>query len=65
MFAGSVITESVFNWPGMGLLLINAVEQRDYPLIMGAALVIGTFVLLVNLATDLVCAAIDPRIRWQ
>jgi peptide/nickel transport system permease protein len=49
----------------MGLLLINAVEQRDYPLIMGAALVIGTFVLAVNLATDLVCAAIDPRIRLQ
>jgi peptide/nickel transport system permease protein len=60
---GAIFTESVFNWPGMGLLLINAVEQRDYPLIMGAALVIGTFVLLVNLATDLACAAIDPRIR--
>jgi peptide/nickel transport system permease protein len=62
---GAIFTESVFNWPGMGLLLINAVEQRDYPLIMGAALVIGTFVLLVNLATDLVCPAIDPRIRVQ
>ncbi len=62
---GAIFTESVFNWPGMGLLLINAVEQRDYPLIMGAALVIGTFVLLVNLATDLACAAIDPRIRLQ
>jgi len=62
---GAIFTESVFNWPGMGLLLINAVEQRDYPLIMGAALVIGAFVLFVNLATDLVCAAIDPRIRVQ
>ena len=62
---GAIFTESVFNWPGMGLLLISAVEQRDYPLIMGAALVIGSFVLFVNLATDLVCAAIDPRIRVQ
>ncbi len=62
---GAIFAESVFNWPGMGLLLINAVEQRDYPLIMGAALVIGAFVLLINLATDLVCAAIDPRIRLQ
>ena len=62
---GAIFTESVFNWPGMGLLLINAVEQRDYPLIMGAALVIGAFVLVVNLATDLACAAIDPRIRLQ
>jgi peptide/nickel transport system permease protein len=62
---GAIFAESVFNWPGMGLLLINAVEQRDYPLIMGAALVIGAFVLAVNLATDLVCATIDPRIRLQ
>jgi peptide/nickel transport system permease protein len=62
---GAIFAESVFNWPGMGLLLINAVEQRDYPLIMGAALVIGAFVLIVNLVTDLACAAIDPRIRLQ
>jgi peptide/nickel transport system permease protein len=62
---GAIFAESVFNWPGMGLLLINAVEQRDYPLIMGAALVIGAFVLVINLVTDLACAAIDPRIRLQ
>jgi peptide/nickel transport system permease protein len=62
---GAIFAESVFNWPGMGLLLVNAVEQRDYPLIMGAALMIGAFVLAINLATDLVCAAIDPRIRLQ
>jgi peptide/nickel transport system permease protein len=62
---GAIFIESVFNWPGMGLLLVNAVEARDYPLIMGAALVIGAFVLLVNLGTDLLYAAIDPRIRLQ
>lgn len=59
---GAIFIESVFNWPGMGLMLVNAVEARDYPLIMGAALVIGTFVLLINLLTDLLYAVIDPRI---
>jgi len=62
---GAIFIESVFNWPGMGLLLVNAVEARDYPLIMGAALFIGAFVLLINLLTDLLYAAIDPRITLQ
>jgi peptide/nickel transport system permease protein len=60
---GAIFLESVFNWPGMGLLLINAVETRDYPVIMGATLVVGACVILVNLATDLAYAAIDPRIK--
>jgi peptide/nickel transport system permease protein len=62
---GAIFIESVFNWPGMGLLLVNAVEARDYPLVMGAALVIGAFVLIINLLTDLLYAAIDPRIALQ
>jgi peptide/nickel transport system permease protein len=62
---GAIFIESVFNWPGMGLLLVDAVEARDYTLIMGAALVIGAFVLLINLLTDLLYAAIDPRITLQ
>jgi peptide/nickel transport system permease protein len=62
---GAIFVESVFNWPGMGLLLIDAVEARDYPLIMATALVIGGFVLLINLATDLLYAVIDPRIGLQ
>ncbi len=62
---GAIFIETVFNWPGMGLLLVNAVEARDYPTIMGATLMIGAAVLLVNLATDLLYAAIDPRIRLQ
>jgi len=60
---GAVFIESVFNWPGMGLLLVNAVEARDYPIIMGATLVVGACVLLANLLTDIAYAAIDPRIR--
>lgn len=60
---GAIFVESVFNWPGMGLLLVNAVSSRDYPIIMGATLVIGACVIVVNLLTDLAYAAVDPRIR--
>lgn len=60
---GAIFVESVFNWPGMGLLLISAVETRDYPVIMGATLVIGACVIVVNILTDLAYAVIDPRIK--
>ena len=60
---GAVFVESVFDWPGMGSLLVSAVSARDYPLVMGIALVVGAFVLAANLVTDLVYAAVDPRIR--
>lgn len=60
---GAIFIESVFNWPGMGLLLVNAVETRDYPVIMGATLVIGACVIVVNLLTDITYAVIDPRIK--
>jgi len=60
---GAIFLESVFNWPGMGLLLVNAVETRDYPVIMGATLVVGACVILANLLTDIAYAAIDPRIQ--
>ncbi len=60
---GAIFLESVFNWPGMGLLLVNAVKARDYPVIMCATLIIGAFVIAVNLLTDLVYAAIDPRVK--
>jgi peptide/nickel transport system permease protein len=60
---GAIFLESVFNWPGMGLLLVSAVETRDYPVIMGATLVVGACVILANLLTDIAYAAIDPRIQ--
>ncbi|MBB3238396.1 peptide/nickel transport system permease protein [Phyllobacterium endophyticum] len=60
---GAIFIESVFNWPGMGLLLVNAVETRDYPVIMGATLIIGACVIIVNLLTDITYAVIDPRIK--
>ena len=60
---GAVFIESVFNWPGMGLLLVSAVRARDYPVIMGATLVVGAGVVLANVLTDLAYVAVDPRIK--
>ncbi|MEK1875715.1 MAG: ABC transporter permease [Rhizobium altiplani] len=60
---GAIFIESVFNWPGMGLLLVDSVETRDYPVIMGATLTIGACVIVVNLLTDITYAVIDPRIK--
>ncbi|MBM3521783.1 MAG: ABC transporter permease, partial [Alphaproteobacteria bacterium] len=53
---GAVFIESIFSWPGMGLLLVNAVEARDYPVIMAATLVVGACVLLANMLTDIAYA---------
>ncbi len=65
MVGGAVITETVFSWPGMGSLLVEGVAGRDYPLIMGISLLVGTAVLLANLLTDITYAFADPRIRYQ
>lgn len=64
LVGGAVFTESIFSWPGMGLLYLDAVNSRDYPLIMGLTLVISTVVLLANLLTDITYAIVDPRIRF-
>jgi peptide/nickel transport system permease protein len=64
MVGGAVITESVFTWPGMGLLMVEGVAARDYSLIMGITLFVGVAVLIANLLTDIAYAAADPRIRY-
>lgn len=63
LLAGSVITEKVFNWPGVGLLLIESIQRRDYPIVQGTVLLIAVSYLLVNTATDILYRVIDPRIR--
>jgi ABC-type dipeptide/oligopeptide/nickel transport system permease component len=63
LLGGAVITESVFGWPGMGRLIVDAIAARDYPLIQGALIVFATSFALINLAVDVLYAAIDPRIR--
>ncbi len=60
---GSIITETVFAYPGMGTLMVNAIYERDYPLIQGAVLIFALSFILVNMFTDLTYAIIDPRIR--
>ena len=63
LLAGAVITETVFSWPGVGLLTIESIQSRDYPVLQACVLLISTTYVLVNLLTDIVYAWIDPRIR--
>jgi len=62
MLAGSVLTETVFSWPGMGRLVFESVSSRDYPMISGIFIFVSVMVILVNLLTDLIYAWIDPRV---
>jgi peptide/nickel transport system permease protein len=63
ILTGAVITESIFDWPGLGTLVLEAVKSRDYPVIQGCVLMFSATYLVVNLATDLAYALIDPRIK--
>jgi peptide/nickel transport system permease protein len=63
LLTGSILTETIFGWPGVGRLLVEAIRLRDYPLLQGAVLLIAVTYVLVNLATDVIYAWIDPRIR--
>lgn len=63
LLSGAIITESIFDWPGLGTLLLEAIFQRDYPLVQGCILVIAVGYVAVNLVTDIVYGWIDPRIR--
>lgn len=65
LFSGSVVIESVFSWPGLGRLAIEAANGRDYPVILGVTLVAGTVVVAVNLLVDVLYAAVDPRISYD
>ncbi|MEO3999530.1 ABC transporter permease [Mesorhizobium sp. CAU 1732] len=65
LIAGAVIVETVFGWPGLGRLTLDAINSRDYPLLMGMFLFISVFVILINLIVDLLYAVLDPRIRYQ
>lgn len=64
LIAGAVYLETIFSWPGMGLLFENAVTNRNYSLILGMTLILAIVVFLANLATDIAYAFADPRIRY-
>lgn len=64
LIGGAIVTETVFGLPGVGNLIVSAVLRRDYPVIQGALLVISGLYVLINLAVDLLYAAVDPRVRY-
>jgi peptide/nickel transport system permease protein len=65
LLGGAVIIETIFQWPGMGMLSYKSTTTRDYPMLMGILLVSATMVLVSNLITDIAYAFVDPRIRYD
>ncbi len=63
LLGGAVITETVFSWPGVGSLLVESIQKRDYPVVQGCVLLISLAYVVVNTLTDLLYAWVDPRIR--
>ena len=64
LLAGSLITETIFSWPGIGRLTVQAIQTRDYPLVQGCVLVIATSYVLINFITDLLYKLVDPRVSY-
>jgi peptide/nickel transport system permease protein len=64
LLAGSLITETIFSWPGIGRLTVQAIQTRDYPLVQGCVLVIAVSYVLVNFFTDLLYKLVDPRVAY-
>jgi len=64
LLGGVVVTESVFNIPGLGRLTVDAILRRDYPVIQGVILVFAVLYLVINLIVDLIYTVVDPRIRY-
>jgi ABC-type dipeptide/oligopeptide/nickel transport system permease component len=65
LLSGTVITESIFAWPGLGRLTVQAINARDYPLLQGCILTISLSYILINLLTDVIYSVVDPRIRYE
>lgn len=65
MLSGAILTETIFSWPGIGKWVIEAIRQRDYPVVQGAVLIIATIIILVNLFVDLLYGIVNPRIRHR
>src|SRR5262245_46568719 len=63
LLAGAVYVETVFSWPGIGFMMVNAILTRDFPLVQGGVLLVAGIYVLINLATDFLYACVDPRVR--
>ena len=64
LLAGAVLTETTFNWPGMGLFPVNRITERDFPAIQGTVVFFALLVATVSLIVDIMYARIDPRVRY-
>jgi peptide/nickel transport system permease protein len=64
LFGGAIIIEQVFSWPGLGLMTMSAIINRDYPVIMGVCLMSALVVLAANLITDIIYALVNPTIKY-
>jgi peptide/nickel transport system permease protein len=65
MLNGTVVTETVFNWPGVGRLVVDAIRSRDFPLVQTCVLIASSMYIFANLFVDILYAYLDPRIRYQ
>jgi dipeptide transport system permease protein len=63
LFTGAILTETIFSWPGVGKWLVESINRRDYPVLQGGILLIGSLVMAVNLLVDVLYGLINPRIR--
>jgi peptide/nickel transport system permease protein len=63
LFSGALVTESIFGWPGMGRLFVDALTMKEYPILMGMIMFTAFFVILGNLLADIAIALLDPRVR--
>jgi len=64
LFGGAIVVEQVFALPGMGRLIVGAINERNYPLVQGSILLITTIFVLINLLVDLLYARLDPRVEY-
>ena len=63
LFSGALVTETIFGWPGMGRLFVDALGMKEYPILMGMIMFTGLFVIVGNLLADIAIAVLDPRVR--
>ena len=65
LISGTVLVENVFSLPGLGTLLVSSVSNRDYPVVLGVTLLFAVLIVAINLVTDIVQAALDPRVGQE
>jgi peptide/nickel transport system permease protein len=65
LLAGAVFIEYIFDWKGIGLVIVNALEKYDFPVLMGAVLFISIILVIVNILVDILYGMLDPRVRVQ